>query len=147
MVKNVFREKTYPSSIANVAMHNILWLYPFTFLPFSIPVLDARGGECRNGTSLCITMNAHCMILTDFLTSFDLIVAAFLVVSEAIIIKTSGFSDFPGGLYGIFFSSCLMVFFSYRFFASVPFSWIPSFADTWSASKAAYDRVRRAGNK
>ena len=57
MAKRVFREKAYPSPIANFARHNILWMYPFTFLPVSTPVLDARGGECPNETLLSIMMN------------------------------------------------------------------------------------------
>ena len=81
------------------------------------------------------------MTVTGFWASFDLIVAAFLVLAEAWLIKSSGFPDFPGGLCGIFLSSCLMVFFSYRFFASVHTSWVPSFADIRRAGKDAWGYV------
>ncbi len=67
------------------------------------------------------------------LESRDLMVAAHLVFSEVAFSWVWGFPDFPEALYSIFL--CLVVvFFSYRFFASIPRSWVPSFA--------AYDRVR-----
>jgi hypothetical protein len=86
------------------------------------------------------------MILTGYFSLLipnDLIMAAYLVLAEAVLIGVWGFPDFPEGLYGIFASCC---FLSCRFSASVPTSWVPSFAHIWSASKAAYGRVRGAGN-
>ena len=93
---------------------------------------------------------ANCVTLTGYISllrSTDLMMAAFLILAEAVLIGVWGFPDLPEGLYGIFFSCCVVVFFSYRFLASVPVSWVPSFARIWSASKATYDRVRSAGNK
>lgn len=95
---------------------------------------------------------AYCMILTVprhffLLGSIGLIILAIFVLIEILLFQVLGFPDFPGGLCGIFCSCCLMVLFSYRLFAFVPTSWIPFFANIWSASKTAYDRVRSAGNK
>jgi hypothetical protein len=73
--------------------------------------------------------------------------AVYLVFTEAVLIGVWGFPDFPEGLYGISFVWCLVVFFLYHFFASIPNSLVPSFAHIWSASKAAYDRARSTGNK
>jgi hypothetical protein len=81
------------------------------------------------------------MILTEGWIFFDVIASAFLIFAEAWFIK---FRDLPAGPYGIFFSCCLMVLFSYRFFASL---WILPYARIWNASKAAFDRLRSAGNK
>jgi hypothetical protein len=69
--------------------------------------------------------------------------AACIVLAEAVLIENSGIANIPG----LVFSCCLVVFFLYRFFASVTTSWVSSFAHIWSASKAAYDKVRSAGNK
>jgi hypothetical protein len=62
------------------------------------------------------------MILTGYfplLRPNGLIMAAYLVLAEAVLIAVWGFPDFPEGFYGIFASCC---FFSCRFFASVPTS-------------------------
>jgi len=61
---------------------------------------------------------AHCMILTGNLTSMDLMVVAYLVLGEACLIKSLGFPDFPGGLYGI----SLML---YRGFLFMPLLRVP----------------------
>ena len=58
------------------------------------------------------------------------------ILFEAILIIFVGFPNFPGGLYGTFFSCGAAVFFSYH-----------SFAHIRSVSKAAYNKVRSTGNK
>lgn len=72
--------------------------------------------------------------------------AVYFVFAETVLIGVWGFPDFPEGLYGIFFSCCVTVFFSFRLLTSVPTSWIPSFSHIWSASKAAYNRIQSAEN-
>ena len=61
---------------------------------------------------------AHCTILTGTLTSMDLMVVAYLVLGEACLIKSLGSPDFPGDLYGISLSCCIVVFFLCRFSVS-----------------------------
>jgi len=73
--------------------------------------------------------------------------AAYLVLAESVLIGIWGLPDFPEGFYGTFFLCCIVFFFSCRFFASLPTSWVSFFAHVWSSSKAAYDRVWSAGNK
>ena len=51
------RDESYLPSIAEVALHNILWMFPFTLLPACKQLLGTRGGECRNEMLLCIMMN------------------------------------------------------------------------------------------
>ncbi|KAI0273970.1 hypothetical protein BGY98DRAFT_997349 [Russula aff. rugulosa BPL654] len=84
--------------ILPLALHNILWMFPFTLLPACKQLLGTRGGEN--------------------LTSMDLMVVAYLVLGEACLIKSLGFPNFPGGLYGISLSCCVVVFFLCRFFVS-----------------------------
>jgi hypothetical protein len=40
-----------------IVVYNILWIYPFMLLLVSKQPLDAREGECRSETLLCIMMN------------------------------------------------------------------------------------------
>lgn len=123
----------YPPFTADFAEYNFHWLFPFTFLFLPKTFLVAHSGECCNETFLRIMMKrmryAHCIVLTgllvySFMRRFELMAVAFLVVKEALLIQVLGFPDFPGSLYGISFSCCVVVFFSCR----------------------SFDRVRSAGN-
>jgi hypothetical protein len=73
--------------------------------------------------------------------------AAYVVLAEAILIGIWGLPDLPEGLYGISFSCCVAIFFSSHFFATLLSSWVPSSTHLWSSSEAAYDRVQSAGSK
>ena len=95
---------------------------------------------------------AHHMILTGYFLGLltnasDLTMVALLVLDVVRFLEGGGFPIFPGSLHGIFFSCGLAIFLLYRFFASVPTSWVPSFAHIWSASKAAYRRIWSTVNK
>ena len=63
-------------------------------------------------------MNEVCS-LRDLCGEFDIYglnVIVYLVLGEACLIKSLGFPNFPGGLYGISLLCCLVVFFLCRFF-------------------------------
>ena len=148
MLRIVGREEDYPPSIIKpeIALHNILWMYPFVMLPYSGKFIFSRGGECRYGCSVPRRTNEiySCMVFAVYfspLESRDLMVAAHLVFSEVAFSWVWGFPDFPEAHYSIFLG-LVVGFFSWRFIASVPSSLVPSFAHIWSSSNAAYDRVR-----
>lgn len=90
----------------------------------------------------------HCMIHTGSrLTAEELKSSVYFMLAQGMLIMVWAVPDFPEGPYGIFFSFFIVVIFSCPLFTFVPTSWVPSFAHMWSTSKAAYDRVRNAGNK
>jgi hypothetical protein len=62
-VKIVPSEKHYPPSIVKVTVHNVIWVYPITFLLVSKQLFDTREGESRNETLLCIMMNEWDMLI------------------------------------------------------------------------------------
>jgi hypothetical protein len=76
----------------------------------------------------------------------DLIMPAYVVFAETVIICVWGLPKFPEGLYGTFFLFCITVFFSGQFLLTVSVSkfLVRFFARTWGISKMAYDGVRRA---
>jgi hypothetical protein len=79
----------------------------------------------------------------------DLMMAAYVVLAEAILIVVWGLPDFPEGLYGIIFSCCVTVFYLGRFLVTVPTPkfLISSFPSTWRLSMMIYDRIWRVGNE
>ncbi len=72
---------------------------------------------------------------------------AYMVFAEGVLVGVWGLPDSPEGLYGLSFSTCIVIFFSSRFITTVSISLIPSFAHIWSAPKAVYDRARCAVSK
>jgi len=132
LILKVFkRSSEYPRSIIKIAVHNILWTYPLTLLPFP---RDLHGH--REGYIFPLRYN-------------DLMMAAYVVLAEAILIVVWGLPDFPEGLYGIIFSCCVTVFYLGRFLVTVPTPkfLIPSFPSTWRLSMMIYDRIWRVGNE
>ena len=123
-------------------MHNILWMLASVFLLYSLEMTYDRKGECCNETLSYIMMNergAHCMVLTVLVKSninFFVTLFLFVILFGAWFILQYGFPNYPGGLYGTFFSCGVVVFFSYHLFAHIR-----------SVSKAAYSKVRSAGNR
>lgn len=71
----------------------------------------------------------------------DLVMPAYVVFAEAVIMCGWGLPEFPEGLYGTFFLFCITIFFSGQFLLTVL---VLFFARTWGTSKMAYERVRRA---
>jgi hypothetical protein len=86
------------------------------------------------------------MVILGYFLPNDLVMPAYVVFAEAVIMCVWGLPEFPEGLYGTFFLFCITVFFSCRFLFTVSVSnfLVHFFARTWGTSKMAYDRVRRA---
>lgn len=133
-------------------IHNILWMYPVTLMPLKKRPPSRHGvtrvgpvGECCNGMLLYITVSERNVVLAVYLC--NLIMGAHAVLIQISLIWVFGLPTFPDLLYGIFFSSCVTIFYSICVISRTPSSWVPSFGRVWSAPKAAYDRVWSAGSK
>jgi len=100
-VKVCSRIEEYPQSIIKIAVHNVLWMYPFTLLP--VPG-QLHGHD--EGHPLPLLYNG-------------LYVVTNVVLAEGILMGVWGLPDFPECAFGICFSCCVTIFFSRQFLVSV----------------------------
>ncbi|KAH9964102.1 hypothetical protein BC827DRAFT_49383 [Russula dissimulans] len=128
VVKVVSRSSDFPRSIIKIAVHNTLWTFPFTLLLISKQRPSGPEGYLPTPYS-------------------DLIMPAYVVFAEAVLMGVWGFPDFPEGLYGVFFLGCVAAFFWGQFLATVSISRDLPITHAGGTSKAVFDRVRGAGRK
>ena len=154
-MKVISRSEEYPRSSIKIAVHNLLWMYPFTLLPVSRQLHGHHEGERWSGISTHMMRSkrevAYCMGLLGHHLPLrynnDPFLAAYVVIAEAILMGVWGLPDFPERAYGICFTCCVTIFFSSQFLVSVftSKSLVSFFPRLLAAPIMAYDRIWRSG--